>query len=322
MPRDELAQPHGGRPATSASSRSCASRRSTPTRRSTSPGRSTRPCAERERLSRRSACAGDAARASSCRTRLPDLPKAADEPKDAEQTAHGQAPRRADGQAHDRRQSRAVARADQGDPLRQRARARLRTTRARPASRAQNGYEIELELPLFDFGSTRVARAEAHLHAGGATAPRRPPSTRAPKCASPTRRYRTAYDLARHYRDEVVPLRKRISEENLLRYNGMLIGVFELLADARDQIAQRHRLRRGAARLLARRDRPADGADRPLAGRRPRPSRRPPPPPAAAQPIEGHDHAKSTETFFAPPAPLPSAPRRSAASARRRCPRR
>jgi outer membrane protein TolC len=49
--------------------------------------------------------------------------------------------------------------------------------------------------------------------------------------------YRTAYDLAKHYRDEVVPLRKRISEENLLRYNGMLIGVFELLADARDQVA-------------------------------------------------------------------------------------
>jgi outer membrane protein TolC len=48
--------------------------------------------------------------------------------------------------------------------------------------------------------------------------------------------YRTAYDLARHYRDEVVPLRKRISEENLLRYNGMLIGVFELLADSREQV--------------------------------------------------------------------------------------
>jgi hypothetical protein len=34
-----------------------------------------------------------------------------------------------------------------------------------------------------------------------------------------------------------VPLRKQIAEENLLRYNGMLIGVFELLADARAQIA-------------------------------------------------------------------------------------
>jgi outer membrane protein TolC len=49
--------------------------------------------------------------------------------------------------------------------------------------------------------------------------------------------YRTSYDIARHYRDEIVPLRKRISEENVLRYNGMLIGIFELLADAREQVA-------------------------------------------------------------------------------------
>jgi outer membrane protein TolC len=49
--------------------------------------------------------------------------------------------------------------------------------------------------------------------------------------------YRSTYDLARHYRDEVVPLRKKISDESLLRYNGMLIGVFELIADAREQVA-------------------------------------------------------------------------------------
>jgi outer membrane protein TolC len=34
-----------------------------------------------------------------------------------------------------------------------------------------------------------------------------------------------------------VPLRKRISEENLLRYNGMFIGVFDLLVDAREQVS-------------------------------------------------------------------------------------
>jgi hypothetical protein len=42
---------------------------------------------------------------------------------------------------------------------------------------------------------------------------------------------------SRHFRDEVVPVRKVISEENQLRYNGMIIGVFELLADARDQVS-------------------------------------------------------------------------------------
>ena len=39
------------------------------------------------------------------------------------------------------------------------------------------------------------------------------------------------------YRDEIVPLRKTMAEENMLRYNGMFIGVFELLADTRDQIS-------------------------------------------------------------------------------------
>ena len=48
--------------------------------------------------------------------------------------------------------------------------------------------------------------------------------------------YRSAYDDALHHRDVLVPLRRSISEETLLRYNGMLIGVFELLADAREQV--------------------------------------------------------------------------------------
>ena len=101
---------------------------------------------------------------------------------------------------------------------------------------SRNGYQIELVLPLFDFGSTRVARAEAtYQQAVNRTA------AIATNARSEVREsysaYRTSYDLARHYRDEVVPLKKRISETNLLRYNGMLISVFELLADSRDQVA-------------------------------------------------------------------------------------
>ncbi|MGE0559761.1 MAG: TolC family protein [Burkholderiales bacterium] len=100
----------------------------------------------------------------------------------------------------------------------------------------QTGYEIELRLPIFDWGTARVARAEyTYMQAVNRAA------DTAVKARSEVREaysaYRTTYDLARHYRDEIVPLRKRISEENLLRYNGMLISVFELLADARQQIA-------------------------------------------------------------------------------------
>jgi len=100
----------------------------------------------------------------------------------------------------------------------------------------QTGYEIELHLPVFDWGDARVARAEStYMQAVNRAA------DIAVRARSEVREayggYRTAYDLAKHYRDEVVPLRKRISEENLLHYNGMLISIFELLADARQQVA-------------------------------------------------------------------------------------
>ena len=49
-------------------------------------------------------------------------------------------------------------------------------------------------------------------------------------------RYRARYEMARHYQDEIVPLRKRVLQENQLRYNGMLLSVFELLASAREQV--------------------------------------------------------------------------------------
>lgn len=99
----------------------------------------------------------------------------------------------------------------------------------------ENGYEIELELPIFDWGGSRVAKAEAiYMQSVHRTA------DAAVKARSEVREaysaYRTSYDIARHYRDEVVPLRKQISDEVLLRYNGMLVGVFELLADARAQV--------------------------------------------------------------------------------------
>lgn len=99
----------------------------------------------------------------------------------------------------------------------------------------ENGYEISLELPIFDWGGARVARAEAtYMQAVYRTA------DAAVRARSEVREsysaYRTTYDVAKHYRDEVVPLRKRISDEVMLRYNGMLASVFELLTDARDQV--------------------------------------------------------------------------------------
>ena len=97
------------------------------------------------------------------------------------------------------------------------------------------GIEIDVRLPIFDWGGTQREAMNAQTLAA---ANRLEATVRA--AGSHLREsysaYRTAHDVARHHRDEVLPLRKTISDENVLRYNGMLIGVFELLADSRDQV--------------------------------------------------------------------------------------
>ena len=166
--------------------------------------------------------------------RLPDLPAAPAKPKDAEQTAM------------DKRLD--VLMAKRSTEATAKSLGLSKATRfvnvlhmgyqnkSATGEALSQGYEIELELPIFDFGSARVARAEAtYMQSMNRTA------AVAIKARSEVREsysaYRTSYDVAKHFRDEVVPLRKRISEENLLRYNGMLASVFELLAESKEQIS-------------------------------------------------------------------------------------
>ncbi len=97
------------------------------------------------------------------------------------------------------------------------------------------GFEVELSLPVLDVGDLQRGAARAQLRAAAAEL------EQAALVASSDLRvgyaaYRSAYEDAIHHRDVLVPLRKAMSEETLLRYNGMLIGVFELLSDAREQV--------------------------------------------------------------------------------------
>jgi outer membrane protein TolC len=99
----------------------------------------------------------------------------------------------------------------------------------------QTGWELEFQLPLFDWGEARVARAEALYMAQAHRLAQRAVDARS-EVREAWHAQRTAWDIARHYRDEIVPAAQRISAENQLRYNGMFIGVFDLLADARSQV--------------------------------------------------------------------------------------
>jgi outer membrane protein TolC len=192
-----------------------------------------RTVAARERLVRVLGLSG-ASLAFQLPDRLPDLPKVPAEPKDAEQTAM------------DKRLDVLMAKHNAEATARSlgltRATRFINVLEAGYQNKSESGqglargYEIELELPLFDFGEARSRRAEATylqaVHRAAAIAVNARSEVREAYSA-----YRTAFEVARRYRDEVVPLRKRISDENLLRYNGMLASVFELLADSKDQIA-------------------------------------------------------------------------------------
>jgi outer membrane protein TolC len=100
----------------------------------------------------------------------------------------------------------------------------------------KRGFEVELPVPLFDWGQARTTRAEATYLQSVARV--REVAVRARSEAREAwHGQRTAYDVAKYYRDEIVPLRKFIVDETQLRYNGMLASVWDLLGEARNHIA-------------------------------------------------------------------------------------
>ena len=107
---------------------------------------------------------------------------------------------------------------------------------AEGTSTPRKGYELGIRLPIFDWGSAKrdAMNAQSLAAANRYEGTVRGASSQLRESYSA---YRTAYDVAKHYRDEIVPLRKAMADENTLLYNGMFISVFELLADMRDQVS-------------------------------------------------------------------------------------
>jgi outer membrane protein TolC len=106
---------------------------------------------------------------------------------------------------------------------------------AAATKQTKQGWELELPLPLFDWGSAGNTR-EQGVYMQSVARVRQTAVNARSEAREAYHGYRTAYDVAVHYRDEVVPLRKFINDEVLLRYNGMLLSVFDLLGDMRAQI--------------------------------------------------------------------------------------
>ncbi len=95
-----------------------------------------------------------------------------------------------------------------------------------------DGYELELRIPIFDLGGVQNAKARTVFDQAQAQA-----EVVAITAASESRQaliaYQTTWEVARHFERKMIPLRQRVSQERLLMYNGMLMSVFDLLADVR-----------------------------------------------------------------------------------------
>jgi outer membrane protein TolC len=110
--------------------------------------------------------------------------------------------------------------------------------RVRQGSREEpyeSGYTVTLEVPIFDSGAARVKKSEA-IYAQAVDRFTQAAIEARSQIRLAYASYRAAFELAQRQRDEVLPLRQAIAQQNLLRYNASLISIFELLSDAREQV--------------------------------------------------------------------------------------
>jgi outer membrane protein TolC len=99
----------------------------------------------------------------------------------------------------------------------------------------RRGFDIDFQIPIYDFGETRVRLAEETYMRAVNRLLERAVNVRS-EAREAYQAYRGAHDIARHYDREVLPLRKIISDETLLNYNAMIRDLFALLGDARARI--------------------------------------------------------------------------------------
>ncbi|MFV0279622.1 MAG: TolC family protein [Rhodoblastus sp.] len=97
------------------------------------------------------------------------------------------------------------------------------------------GFEAELEVPIFDFGQSRTREAEEVYMRAVNTLVQKAVDARS-QVREAYAAYKGALGVSRLYTSRILPLRSAIQKESLLRYNGMLSDLFELIQDARARI--------------------------------------------------------------------------------------
>jgi cobalt-zinc-cadmium efflux system outer membrane protein len=98
------------------------------------------------------------------------------------------------------------------------------------------GPSLEFGIPLFNQGQPQVAMLEAQLRQRERALNALGVNARSEVREAWTRLV-AAQEIAAHYKNAVLPLHQRVVAENQRLYNGMLIGVYDLLRSKQEQIA-------------------------------------------------------------------------------------
>lgn len=104
------------------------------------------------------------------------------------------------------------------------------------AQALQHGWQVDIELPIFDGGQTRIAQADAIYQQALAAAAEVALNANSELRISYSR-YQQAHQQAVHYQQHILPLQQQISTEVLRRYNGMLVSTFEVISQMQARIA-------------------------------------------------------------------------------------
>ncbi len=95
--------------------------------------------------------------------------------------------------------------------------------------------ELEFAIPIYDTGKARLRKAELdYLRSANVVAEMAVNVRTEARTAEVA--YHGTYQIAKHYRDTVLPLRKVVDDAALLSNNGMITNTFELLEDARETL--------------------------------------------------------------------------------------
>ncbi len=100
------------------------------------------------------------------------------------------------------------------------------------------GYELEFQIPIFDFGEVRVRQAE-QLYMQSVNRLMEKAVNARSEARDAYRVYRSTYDIASYYRRDVLPLRQVLYSETLTRYGEMQVDAFALLTETRQRASAR-----------------------------------------------------------------------------------